>query len=565
VLLAGSLHVKTVKADPTMVGGHQGRLARILAPHLSRKEEDLVALLTPRTIRRSENLEVPIRGVILARRVKQETWAKIQAELQKLAPDDFDPPLTKMELKSLVGAITTEPVDEQFRYYPGGSMAAHVLGFTHTADAERGDRVAGELVGAEGIERSMDAVLRGVQGWRDFERVRRMGESILESRSGIEARGGLNVVLTIDVAIQAMVEQQLADAWEKHRPTSISCIVMNPQTGEILALANLPTFDPNQPGKCQPAQRRNRAITDLYEPGSTFKVVTIGGALEAGVVSLTDRFDCENGSFRYRGARLGDVHGYDVLSVESILVKSSNIGAAKVGIRMGERLLYDTVRRFGMGERTGIPLPGERTGVVHPTNAWSKISVAWIPMGHEVATTPIQMMMAMCAVANGGRLMRPVLVARVEDETGRIVRSVPPLVRRQVIRPATAKMLCAALAEAVQSGTGRRAQMEQYAVAGKTGTAQKIINGVYVHDHHYCSFIGFVPAEDARLAIGVFMDDPRVGGYGGETAAPVFQAIAREAAARLAIPPLEVEDAVNPSTLAQRRPDGSAGLQPPRL
>jgi cell division protein FtsI/penicillin-binding protein 2 len=331
--------------------------------------------------------------------------------------------------------------------------------------------------------------------------------------------------------------------------------MVRPTTGEILALASLPNFDPNVPGDATADSRRNRVICDVAEPGSTFKIVVVSGALNEGVVNLEDVFDCENGRFRFRGRTLSDHHPNGALTVLNIIAKSSNIGAAKIGIRMGEALVYRYMRSFGFGDRTGIPLPGEVRGTVWPTNRWSRISVAWIPMGHEVAVTPLQMVMAMSAVANGGRLLRPILVDHVEDRQGRLVGGrAQPVVVRQVISEAAAQKMVQALKTAVLTGTGKQAQLDYYPVAGKTGTAQKIKNGVYSHSAYFASFIGFFPADDPQVCISVVMDEPRQGSYGGETAAPVFQKIATRAAGYLGIPPV-----LPPAETRSPGAEGSAG------
>lgn len=544
ILLAASDCAKTVYAEPHNVGTNAVLLARVLGPFLAMPEEQLVRLLRPRTRIGRRGQPVPVQYVVLRQRVPATTWEQIRQALRNLPLGENDPALPAQERrrreawkKSLLGAIHVEPVDSQIRRYPCGALAAHVLGFTGISKSTNGPW-AGDIEGREGIESSLDQVLRGARGWREVQRVIRDRTAVYEAAEEVAPRPGLNVVLTIDANLQRMAEAELQAAWQRHAPKGASCVIVQPATGEILALANLPTFDPNRPGDASADARRNRAIADVYEPGSTFKVVTISGALDAGVVRLDEPFDCQQGSFQFGGERLSDVHQLGVLSVLMVVAKSSNIGAAKVGIRMGPSLLYETVRRFGLGEPTGIPLPGERSGLVWPTNRWSKISVAWIPMGHEVATTPLQMTMAVAAVANGGRLMRPMLVKRVEDDSGRVVRAVQPLVRRQVIREETARQMVTALKTAVESGTGVRAQLEDYPVAGKTGTAQKLVNGAYVHDRHFASFIGFFPADDPQLCIGVFLDEPKNGRYGGETAAPVFQAIARQAAGYLGIPPV---------------------------
>jgi cell division protein FtsI/penicillin-binding protein 2 len=301
-------------------------------------------------------------------------------------------------------------------------------------------------------------------------------------------------------------------------------------------MATLPSFNPNDLPKGAPP--RNRVITDVPEPGSTFKIVVVSAALNERLVTLEDRFDCERGRFVYGGRVLQDTGRHEVLTVEEIIKHSSNIGAAKVGLRLGQQRMHDYMRAFGFGARTGIPLPGEAAGTVHPLNRWSKLSITRVPMGHEVAATPLQMMMAMSAVANGGRLMRPMLVDRLTDHEGQVVFKNYPQQVRQAVSEQAARDMAAALKSSVSTNsTGRRAILEHYTVAGKTGTARKVVDGQYTRDKHYSSFIGFFPADDPELCVGVFLDEPQRGYYGGEAAAPVFQRIASRAAKYLAIPP----------------------------
>jgi cell division protein FtsI/penicillin-binding protein 2 len=344
----------------------------------------------------------------------------------------------------------------------------------------------------------------------------------------------------------------IAEGMEKHTPISISAIVMRPKTGEILAWANLPNFDPNNPGGSSPDARRNRIITDPVEPGSTFKIVVVSGALNDQIVKLSDQFDCEHGHFYFAGKTLHDHESYGVLSVEGIVAKSSNIGAAKVGIKMGDERLYEYIRNFGFGERTGLTLPAEDPGRIYPVKKWSKVSIAQIPMGHGISVTRLQMMMAMCAIANNGVLMRPMIVDRLEDREHHVVEKYSPQRVRQVMSEATARQMVTALKTAVSpDGTAAKAALEHYTVAGKTGTAQKVENKVYVHNKFFSSFIGFLPADNPEICIAVTMDEPKGSYYGGLAAAPVFKQIAERAVSYLNIRPDDgefVPESVPPSS-----------------
>jgi cell division protein FtsI/penicillin-binding protein 2 len=289
--------------------------------------------------------------------------------------------------------------------------------------------------------------------------------------------------------------------------------------------------------------RRNRVIADLAEPGSTFKIVVVSGALNDGVVQLSDTFDCEHGHFYFAGRPLRDHEAYGVLSVERIITKSSNIGAAKIGIKIGASRLYDYIRNYGFGTPTGLWLPGEIGGIVHPVKKWSKVSIAQIPMGQGIAVTSLQMVMAMCAIANKGVLMRPMIVDRLEDRDHQVKAKYSPQRVRQAISEAAAEQMVTALKTVVSpEGTAAKAALAHYTVAGKTGTAQKSGGPAgYLPGKYFASFIGFFPADKPEVCISVMMDEPKHGYYGGQIAAPVFKQIAERVANYLNIRPEDGE------------------------
>jgi len=437
------------------------------------------------------------------------------------------------------------------RVYPNQSLAAHILGYAQTEDSEINSNVVSEIVGTDGIEKTMDEKLAGVAGWRLTEADRRGRELVALRNQDLEARDGLNVVLTVDSVIQNIVEKALADAMEKHTPISASAIVMRPKTGEILAMATLPTFDPNNPGAASADARRDRIVTDVVEPGSTFKIVVISGALNDSVVKLDDMFDCQHGHFAFAGRVLHDHEPYDMLSVKGIITKSSNIGAAEVGIKLGEDRLYNYITSYGFGSRTGLPLPGEVPGIVHSVKNWSKVSVAQIPMGQGISVTRLQITMAMAAIANDGVLMRPMLVNRLEDRDGNtVVRYSPQPVRRIIDENAVKDMVEALKTVVGKDGTAPKAALEHYTVAGKTGTAQKVENGVYVRKY-VASFIGFFPADNPELCVSIILDDPKEGYYGGQVSGPIFKEIAERSANYLNIKP-DIDDSTpRPDVVAQ--------------
>ena len=555
-LLATSAFVKTVCADPALIGNRQGEVARAVGPLLQVSEGELLQRLTPRLMRNANGATTTNHYVVLKRKVPPETWQKIQMAMTNLSfgLDEKKLPRPEREFYRDLrrGAIYVEKLDDQLRVYPNQALAAHVLGYVGMDEREvDGRRLLGTM-GRYGIEKWFDAKLAGVRGWRLTETDRPGRELVPMREQDVEPRDGVNVVLTIDSVVQHIVESALAEAKEKHSPLSVSGIVVRPRTGEILAMATLPNFDPNNPGMAPTDALRNRVISDVAEPGSTFKIVVVSGALNDGVVRLSDTFDCEHAHFHFAGRVLHDHESYGVLSVENIITKSSNIGAAKIGIKMGESRLYDYIRNYGFEARTGLPLPGEIGGIVHPVKKWSKVSIAQIPMGQGIAVTSLQMAMAMCAIANKGVLMQPMLVDRLEDRDHVVVAKYSPQRVRRVISEAAAEQMVTALKTVVSpEGTAGKAALTHYTVAGKTGTAQKSGGPEgYLKGKYFASFIGFFPADNPELCISVVMDEPKQGYYGGQIAAPVFKQIAEAAANYLNIRPEDGEAAPAPSTVA---------------
>jgi cell division protein FtsI/penicillin-binding protein 2 len=561
-LLATSIFVKTVCADPVLIGNQQAAVAHQLAPLLQMSESDLYQRLLPRLIKNQKGETATNRYVVLQHKVLDETWQKIQLTMSQMSFGVDESKLPKSQRAFFCDlrqhAIFTDPVDDQLRLYPNGPLAAHVLGFVGT---ENGNDHLSQTVGRDGVELMMNSALSGVAGWRLTQTDRQKRELVALRDEDVHARDGLNVVLTIDAAIQNIVETALADAMQKHAPVSATAIVTRPRTGEILAMATLPNFDPNNPGAATADARRDRVISDLMEPGSTFKIVVVSGALNEGVVRLSDMFDCEQGHFAFAGRVLHDHEPYGVLTTESIITKSSNIGAAKIGIRLGEDRLYDYMLNFGFGQRTGISLPGEAKGLVYPVKDWSKVSIAQIPMGQGVAVTRLQMAMAMSALANDGWLMRPMLVGRLEDRNGNVVQQYEPQRVRQIVSDSTDKLMVEALKTVVSpEGTAAGAAMKNYTVAGKTGTAQKVENGTYAEHKFYSSFVGFFPADNPELCISVVLDDPKEGYYGGQVCGPVFKEIADRCASYLNIAPdKDLDPNASPSLVAAGAPHPSAG------
>ncbi len=420
------------------------------------------------------------------------------------------------------------------RVYPKGSMAAHVMGFVNKEGVSNG-----------GVEKMMDFYLKGQEGWRETERdgkKRELGQ--FRSRE-VHPQDGLNVELSIDLRVQSEIEDQMKAIAEQYHPEGASIIVSDPKTGFILGMCNYPSFDPNQYSKYPMENLRNRAISDMMEPGSTFKIVTISAALQEKVITPDSRFDCGAATAMYRGKEL-PLPRNDVplgwLDVRDIIAKSSNKGAALIGMKMGEELMHQYAEQFGYGRTTGLGLPGESPGLLMQLKHWDALTITRLPMGHAVAGTPLQIHYAMSTIANNGVLMTPQIVKRIYDEDGNTVLVCNPRPKRQVISPETAQLMAKLLIRTVSpEGTAPRAQIPGYEVAGKTGTTQKLIDGKYSDTHHIASFCGFFPSRDPRLVVTVIVDNPHLKGigFGGLVSAPIFKAIATRLIQHLNIPPVE--------------------------
>ncbi len=543
-LLATSSFLKVVCADPSLIGTNQVRVAHLLAPLLQTSEMELAQRLSPRAYINEKGEIVPNQYVRLKTKVPVETWEKIRAAMSNLtfAADEKKLPRTA---QSSFRALREQGIfaqDYPIRLYPNQSLAAHVLGFAATEEREMDKHRFNEIEGRDGIERSLNSKLEGVPGWRLTEIDRKGHELVSLREQDVEPRDGLNVVLTIDSVLQHILESALAETMETFSPAAITGIIVRPRTGEILAMANLPTFDPNNPGGFPPDSLRNRAIADIMEPGSTFKTIVVSAALNEHAVSLNDQFFCENGAFIFGGHTLHDAEGHHFgnLAVREIIMKSSNIGAAKIGIRLGKDTLYRYIQDFGFGARTGIPLPGEVNVKVRAPTDWYKVSIAQIPMGQGINVTRLQMAMAVSAIANRGCLMHPMIVDRLEDQDGNVVAKYAPEPVRQVISEEAAAQMIEALKMVVSpDGTAPKAHLDHYTVAGKTGTAEKAGVGGYLPGKFFSSFIGFFPADNPEICIAVVLDEPdmRAGHFGGIVAAPAFKNVAERAASYLNIRP----------------------------
>ena len=422
-----------------------------------------------------------------------------------------------------------ELTTEARRYYPNRHLAAHLIGF---ADIDGR--------GIEGIELAYEDRLRGLDRRVEAIRDRRGHVVFADDMEDDRTIQGQSVVLTIDKAIQHIAERELALGVRTFEARGGSVVVMDPSTGEILALANYPPFNPNEPSKHPTSHRRNRAVVDRFEPGSTVKPFTMAAALAAGAVKPNQSINCENGVTRMGGRLLHDAHPYEWLTPTQILAYSSNIGTAKIAQDLGKKDLYRGFRRFGFGEPTGLGVPGETAGILRHYRRWYEIDTAAVSFGQGMSVTNVQLATAMSAIANGGQLMQPMLVRRMSDGHGATIEENKPRVRRQVVPRRVAKLVGQMLTAVTEpGGTAIEAAVDGYIVAGKTGTAQKAdyVHGGYAKDKWLASFIGFAPADRPSVVISVVIDEPVIAHYGGTVAGPVFRRIAEVTLRHMGIAP----------------------------
>jgi cell division protein FtsI (penicillin-binding protein 3) len=451
---------------------------------------------------------------------KQFIWIarRVDVELAKK--------LDAMELKGVYSR------KEPKRFYPNDSLAAHVLGF-----------VGMEETGLSGVEQFYNEKIRGEAGkvYLEMDRDRRAFESY-----EVQPNPGQTVVLTIDQTIQYRTEQALGAAVERAHAKSGTAIVMDPRTGEILALANAPSFDPNQSQKYSAEARVNGALQNIYEPGSTFKIVAYSAAIEKGLVKPEDKIDCQMGQITVAGRLVHDHKPFGVLTIADALAQSSNVGAIKLGLLVGNESMYDYMKRLGFGSRTGIDLTGESPGILRSLNRWQPSSIGSLAIGQEIGVTPLQMATAYCVLANDGMLVKPHLVRELRAPDGAVMFQAKPEARR-ALKAETTAALRTMLEGVTLHGTARKAQLDGYTAAGKTGTAQKIDPKTHAYSatKYIGSFVGFAPVNNPAVVIIVVIDEPQGSYHGGDVAAPVFREIAEQILPDLSISP-DVE--LKPST-----------------
>lgn len=428
--------------------------------------------------------------------------------LEKKVP--FEKSLDLFEYKNPAFFYVEEPVSV-FHY---GSLASHVLGY-----------VDNEYKGVNGISKSFDDVLRGKNGYRMVER-NAMGEiiSISETQTRPSTPGD-DIYLTIDKRYQTIVEDELRISLKQSGGESATCIIMNPQTGEILAMANISDYDPNYFWKYDDFERKNRAITDSYEPGSTFKVITFAALLEDKICNENERINTENGVYKFKNHYIRDSHKFESLTVRQILEESSNIGVAKLIQRMDDEEYYQYVRSFGFGTFTSIALPGEVTGKLVDLSQWSGQTKTYMSFGYSISVTPLQLTNAFCAIVNGGILYRPQIVKRFVDKNGKVTKENSPVIVRRAISEKTSERMRDILYGAVEKGTGKQAKIDSLPVGGKTGTSKLVVNGKYSDSQYYSSFVGFYPVDKPTIVCYVMIHKPKGEYYGGLVSAPVFKNI----------------------------------------
>lgn len=519
-LLAATERARSIFANPPAIED-PATTARTLAPLLQRSPRDLFETLT-----------------------SDSTFVY----LQRKAPEAVAAAVERLDLPG----VGLEYEDR--RSYPNGRLASTLIGFAGVDNQ-----------GLAGIEFRYNDYLQGEPGWRYTTRDV-YGRSLPAlTRVQVVPKPGADMTLTLDQVIQYHAEQVLRRVMAEERAKSATAVVMEPQTGAILALVSLPDFDLNNFGEAKPSQQRNRTVTDIFEPGSVFKVVAATAALEAGVVQPSTRVYCEEGRFRYYGHVIHDSHKLGVVTFADVIADSSNIGMVKVANQLTPETMYAYIKAFGFGQRTDVALAGESPGLLRPPDQWSKLSMGALPMGQEIGVTALQLAVAYSAIANDGVRMRPYVVREVRTHDGTVLERTEPTPVFRVCSPGTARAMRRLLAGVVDHGTGQKARVPGYDVAGKTGTAQKIDpeTGGYSHDEYVMVFAGMVPVERPRFVAVVVVDSPQEGRWGGTVAAPAFAQIAEETVQQLEIPPTRPEEpSDDPALVLAAHPAERTALPP---
>ena len=521
-LLVGNLPCFSVCADPSLiVDDNEAReLADFLSPIIGKPADEIVQKLTKKTktIKRKDGTTATIKNqfVVLNNDIHFEIGISLKEALKA------------RKCKSVFLMETFK------RFYPKKQLLANILGVS-SADQDN-------YVGNVGVEKFFNELMMSEGGEFSYERTRKGARIAFGQTTNKEVKNGLNFYLTIDEAIQTIVEEELDKLYNSiYKPQVCYAVLVDPWSGDILAIAQRPTFDPNDRKNLKPSQWRAKIAEDTFDPGSIMKPITIAGALDNGIVTPDTIIVTGKNKWYYGGKSLKDDHYFKEGkgTVSEVLVSSSNIGTAKIGVAMGNELVYNNLLKFGFKQKTGIPLEIETTGILHPVKKWSKISVTRIAIGQGITVTSLQMARAYCMIANGGRSLSLNLVDRIEDPaTGKVEKIDRELGPSIFIRPDTARQVTDMMVGVTTAGTGKNAAIPGYHTAGKTGTAQKVINGKYSNRHYVSSFAGFVPAYNPKFVLIVTVDDPDrdKGYYASKVASPVFKAIAERTLEYMGVP-----------------------------
>ena len=528
-LFVGNIPCSDLVADPKITGDPDQchKVAEILAGTLGMSVCDVF-----------DAIALKKRGDCMIRYkvIKKELSFEEAGEIEKLIMD-----------KRIIGIFLEEKTK---RYYPKNELLSNILGITNS-DGETFKSV-------NGIEKAYNESLMPTKVKNIYERDRKGVPFTYGKRLVQNERNGNDVYLTIEEPIQAIVEEELEKLFEKYRPVSAYAVMADPYTGNILAIAQRPTFNPNDRRDMSPENWRDRFLTDVFEPGSAMKPFPVSGALDCGVVTPDTMFNCEHGRWSYGGRILRDSHPEGVLPVTDIIRVSSNIGTAKISLLLGNSRLYQILKRFGFGQRTGIPIHPEATGQFRRLRDWDKLSITRFPIGQGISCSPLQLVRAYCALANGGTLMKMRLVDKeVNPETGETVYMEIPPGEKVFINDGTCRKITSMLKLVTRSGTGIKARVPGYDVAGKTGTSQKWMDGGYSETRFFATFVGFVPADSPAFVLLVMADEPTGNHFGGEVSAPTFRSIAEKALRYMNVDPQypdEMEEAY--------RKTASKGLPP---
>lgn len=541
-LLAGNMPYGIITADPSIIDPGFGteKVAKLLAKELDLPEDQVCKELSRKTreiTRKGVKKTVPRRflllktlipyreftekknNIIKGMKAIRKEWIAIQRKL----PGDRR---KNLQIRGIFFDV------KYTRYYPKNQLLSNILGFSNVSHDE--------IVPMEGLEKARANDMDPEEGRLTYER-RKDGIPLTGSvRKKIDEHDGADIFLTIREPLQAIVEEELENLMREWKPKAAYAVMINPHTGAILAIAQRPTFDPNDRKKMDPRAWRNRLVEDIYEPGSVMKPFAIAGALDRGIVTPETKVDCANGLWYYMKRRLRDTHKMGISSVTDIIVESSNIGTAKIALMMGKETLYETLAAFGYGQRTQLGLPRETRGIFHPVKRWSGLSVTRIPIGQGIAVSPIQLARAYCMLANGGHPIQLHLVDRIRNgENGKVVKLHYPVGKSIFRRSATGREILEILKKVpAPGGTASRAAVRGYHVAGKTGTAQKTEGRGYSERKYMASFVGFVPAEKPEFVLLVTADEPPgKRNEGGWVAAPAFGKIAERSLKYLQVPP----------------------------